>query len=294
MSHDVEAPPEVPEAGLGPPTVRKTSRTARWLSVSLLAALIAFIGVQAHALWVEWRSLGYEQESARLTTVVGYQDINRNPSYAECPDNWMHDEGQFTLLWAGWKPGVGHGWFRVGKGEIDHGRISGPMGRDVIQAIDRPVLEVGGGPRWHRIPWDAPVVGMVLERVPCVYPLLVLQNVEVINDEVAKRPVLVTYCPQVRDQDSVYVFDPVVEGDRLTLGLSGYLHDERPLLYDRKTESLWQLGDGSVTAIAGHYKGKQLRRILKPELFTWSAWRSRYPESRLVVGADRSGGLPTQ
>lgn len=289
MSHDVEASPEAPAAANGRP---KTTRTTWIITSGLLVLLVAYILMQCRTLWGEWQALGFEQERVRRTSVVGYQDINPNPSYAERPDNWMHDEGAFTLLWSGWKPGVGHGWFRVPKGQIDHDRISGPRGRDVIQAIDRPVLEVGGGPRWQRIPWDAPVVGMVLEGVPCVYPLLVLQNVEIVNDEIAKRPVLVTYSPQLPDGDSVAAFDPVVDGQRLTLGDSGYQHDEKPLLYDRKTESLWQVNEQDLTAIAGRLKGKQMKRIAKPVVFTWSDWQKRYPQSRLLVGADRSGGLP--
>jgi hypothetical protein len=262
------------------------------LTIVLMVLLFGFILSQTQLLWSEWYALRDELTGARRNTVVGYQAIHPNPSYAEKPSNWFHDEGEYTLLWSGWKPGVGHGWFRVGRGDIDRSRIAGILGRDVIQAIDRPVVEVGGGRRWELIPSDEPMAALVVEGVPCVYPLLVLKNVEVVNDEVERRPVLVTFSPFAPEPDSIQVYDPMVEGRRVNMGLSGYFHDRKPLLYDRGTESLWVDRDENLTAIAGPMKGARLARAGRPSVVAWGDWRSRYPRSRLVVGADRSRNKP--
>jgi len=283
------------EPTASPPAAAKpTPVLTRFVAVALIVLLVGYIGMQARTLWGEWRDLRVELTRARNTTVVGYKDINPNPSYAACPGDWIRDEGESTLLWSGWKPGVGHGWFRVGRGELDAAHISGPIGRDVIQAIDHPVVEIGGGSRWGVIPWDTPVAGLMLDGVPCVYPLLVMRNVEVVNDVVHDRPILVIFRPFVPDDKAVMVYEPVVKGERLTMGSSGYLHDKKPLLYDRKTESLWVEQNSELTAIAGAMKGTRMARIAQPVLVNWADWRTQHPQSRLIVGADRSGGLPTQ
>ena len=83
------------------------------------------------------------------------------------------------------------------------------------------------------------------------------------------------------------------EGRRVTMGLTGYLHDSEPMLYDRGTESLWVTKPDGLRAISGPHKGAVLRRIGRPTPVSWAGWRSRHPRSRLVVGADRSHPKPS-
>jgi uncharacterized protein DUF3179 len=287
--------PTLPEAAKpkGAPLLSKG------LALGILALLLGYILVQVQSLWGEWRHLRRELDRARHSTVIGYVNINPNPSYAAIPPDWVHDEGDATLLWSGWKPDTGHGWFRVGRGEVEQQRLSRPIGRDVIQAIDWPLVEAPGGQRWERIPWDAQVAGVVLEGISTVYPLLLLRKVEIINDTVHERPLLVTYLPLgnrplTLPELAMNVYDPVVAGERLTMGLTGYFHDQKPVLYDRRTESLWLEDEKALTAFAGRMKGTKIERIGKPDIATWSNWLSRYPQSRLIVGNDRSKGLPKQ
>src|SRR5205823_3535972 len=134
---------------------------------------------------------------------------------ARMPTDWFHDEGESTLLWGGWRNGTGHLWFRVARGDVDRERISQPMGRDVIRAIDHPVVEQGGGRLWSRIPDEAPVVGFRIAGVDTVYPLLVLNKVLVVNDVVGEQPSLVLNSPHgLTLSPGTSVYDPVVEGRR--------------------------------------------------------------------------------
>jgi hypothetical protein len=253
---------------------------------------MSFVVVQARSLWSEWNSLQGDMTRLRQTAVVGYHNINPNPSYAQKPPNWFHDEGEVTLLWSGWRHGDGHRWFRVGRGEIDPARISMPMGRDVIQAIDYPIVERDGGEIWNRIPIEAPVFGEDIGGILCVYPLQVLDKVEVVNDEIGGRHFLVVYNPMIEKNQAVVVYEAVVDGHPITMGLSGYFHDSRPMLYDRGTESFWVPEADGLQAIAGTHKGTRLRPVVRPSLASWGDWRSRHPRSRLLVGADRSKGRP--
>jgi len=282
----LSSPPDLPLRA--PPATTKPTL----LVLLALMILLGFVAVQGHTLWLEWASLRAENTRARDSIVVGYYNINPNPSYAQKPEPWFHDEGPNTLLWSGWKHGVGHGWFRVGRGEVDRERLSLPMGRDVVQAIDYPIVEVNGGKIWGRIPGESSVVGQELGGVASVYPLQVLDKVQIVNDQVEGRAFLVVCNPKIARTQAVAIYDPVMDGHRLTMGMSGYDHDDRPLLYDRGTESLWVQEGDVLNAIAGAHRGARLRKIGQPSPTSWVDWCSHHPKSRLVVGADRSRTRP--
>ena len=169
-----------------------------------------------------------------------------------------------VLLWAGWDEGVGNHWFRLNHGELDHARISEPLGRDVIPAIDEPWVETADGQIWRRIPAQAPVVGQSLEGLPCVYPLLVLRKVVAVNDLVNDHPYLVVFNASRPAEKAVSIFDSQVTGRRLALGTTGYFLSGRPILYDRTTESLWVEEGESFAAISGQQKGSRLALVPAP------------------------------
>jgi len=288
MAH-ADATPPLSTADLG----LKTSTPPRGLALLAMAILIGFVVTQGRTLWKEWGDLQRDMSHVRRTAVIGYPNIHPNPSYARKPSDWFHHEGEFTLLWSGWK-GQSHQWFRVARGEVEQERISLPMGRDVIQAIDYPIVENDGGQIWKKIPGEAEVVGFEVDGVLAVYPLHVLNKVAVVNDLIGERPRLVTFNPARPQGSPVHVFEPIVEGHRITLGMSGYFHDRKPMLYDRGTESLWvQRDDGTLESIAGRYRGSSLRSIGKLAPVSWGDWRWQHPKSRLLIGADRSKDLPS-
>ena len=121
-------------------------------------------------------------------------------------------------------------------------------------------------------------------------PWLLLSKVEAVNDTLNGRPLLVVHTPFQSAEESVDVFDPVVDGQRLTMGLSGHFQrpGPRPLLYDRETESLWVVRDHQMSCVAGTFKGKTLRRLQRCEPMSWSDWVDKHQESRLIVGAYRN------
>ena len=250
-----------------------------------------FIAIQGRTLLREFAALREQQSRTRSSAIVGYVDIHAEPNHAVRPVDWYHDEGGQTLLWAGWKQGK-HEWFRIGRGELAREQISLPMGRDVVRAIDHTIVEHGDGPHWGKVPDTALVAGIWRDGIRVVYPLLVLSKVEVVNDTIGEEPVLVVFRPFVPQREAVAAFAPVIDGHRITMGLSGYLMDKTPVLYDRGTLSLWIQRDATLAAIAGPLKGTALRAVEGLEILAWSDCRARYPESRLVVGADRKKGRP--
>src|SRR5262249_48793455 len=152
---------------------------------------------------------------------------------------WFRTQGDETLLWSGWQIGVGHRWFRFKRGDIDQARISRPASELISRPIDYPLIEGMGGEIWQRIPHEAVGVGHTLDGQPCAYPVAILQKVQVINDVVQGRSVVLVANLLAPPQSAVSVFNADLDGHRLTMAVTGYFHDARPLLFDRGTESLW-------------------------------------------------------
>jgi hypothetical protein len=275
-----DSPPGLAAAG-------PRARPGAWVFLAM-ALLLTVIGFELRSLWREWDWLRAEWSWVRRTGVIGYPNISPSISYALPPENWLYHEGDFTYLWGGWDSHQGHRWFRVGSGDLNEAAISQPMGRDVFRAIDAPLTEAEGGPIWGRIPSEAPVVGLDLAGVATVYPLLVLDRVQVVNDLIAGRPILVTYNPYAPPESSVKVYEALLDGRRVTMGTSGYYLAGVHLLYDRGSESLWKDQGDVLQAIAGPRKGQALHQLARPVLVSWGDWRWRNPKSRLLIGADRS------
>lgn len=282
-----------PVPSVSPAVPRKHRPLIIGLTLAAMAVLLVFIVSLGKTLWGEISTLRAELALVRETEVIGYQGITPRFSYAQKPREWFRQEGEFTMLWSNWQHGEGHRWFRFNRGEIEPTRIAGPLGRDVIQAIDHPLVENTGGLVWQRIPDEAPVLGYQIAGVDTAYPMLLLTKVIVVNDTIREHPFLVISNPlaeRVEDQTSVY--ESVLDGRRVTMGVSGYFSDRKPLLYDRGTESFW-VGDGDeLRSIAGKHRGQRLRRIARPTTVAWSLWRTQHPGCRLVVGADRSHAMP--
>ncbi len=246
--------------------------------------LAAFIAQGGLSLWREWSALRRDRVGVEKSALIGYININPIPSHARRPREWIVAEGDQAKIWAVWD-GRDHRWFRYERpGAIDPKLLSLPLGRDVIQAVDRPIHEESGGALWARIPDDAPVVGVVIGGRASIYPIKVLEKVEAVNDRLGDRPVLVAYTPF---EGRVTTYERSVSGREVVLGHSGYFHGHDPILYDRETESLWVARGDRMAAVAGRRRGESLPRIGQVPTQTWATCRAENPRGRLMVGARR-------
>lgn len=277
-----------------PATVEPPKPLPRTFLFGGLVVMSGFVFTQAPPLYDELLALRRDQASDRASTSMAYLGISPHPSFAHPPDPWYYDDGDRTMLWAGWKHGVGHRWFAVGRGDLDPTTLTFPRGRDVVRSIDVPIFEADGDDHWERLPVDAPVVALDFNRAEIAVPLLVIGKVEAINGEVEGRPYLMTHAPFAGNDEALSLFDPVVDGQRLTFGSAGMFRDARALYYDRGSEGLWVERPEGLVALSGDHKGRVLKRIGRPDQLPWSDWLSSHPDGRLIVGADRTGGLPSQ
>ena len=69
-------------------------------------------------------------------------------------------------------------------------------------------------------------------------------------------------------------------------GVSGYVHKNTFLLYDRKTESLWYpLDDIQWTAISGPRQGETIPFDEEPPIVTLGEWRRKHPNTVVLLGS---------
>ena len=267
---------------------------ARCATIMVIVVLGGFIVTEARSLWTEWTNLQVEIGSAQDTQVIGYRDIAPVASYADGPDEWFRRDGDQSLLWAKWEEGVGHRWFHFRHGDIDRAHLTRPKTVFVSRPIDYPMIETAGGEIWQRIPPDSEVVGHTLLGLKCVYPVLVLGKVQVVNDLVQDHPFLVVSNAFASADQAFSIFEASLNGQRVTMAATGYFHDGKPVLYDRGAQSLWVDEDETLAAVTGVHRGVKLARVAHPAPVPWRTWLSQNQKGRLLVGADRTRGVPDQ
>ena len=152
--------------------------------------------------------------------------------------------------------------------------LSGGPPKDGIPAILKPTFikaaEAGFLNEQDRI------LGLVEGGEAKAYPIKILNWHEIVNDTLAGKPVVVTYCPLC---GTGIGFHPVVNGRLLIFGVSGLLYQSDMLMYDHQSESLWS--QISMEAIAGSMTGATLTHIFL-EHTTWEEWRRAHPATLVL------------
>ncbi len=278
------------------PLPRRRSAAVTWLVlVPTLAVLVTVTAAKGRSLWGEWLALQEDRYRDVHSRVVGFLGVNRDYSFAKPPSGWLQADGDRDLLWAGWdRRKSQHLWFEFPKGQLAASHLSHPMGRDNLRAIDDARVETRGGVIWKAIPPDHLIAACEFAGLPIAYPMAMLDKVIAVNDLIYKRPVLVVYTPFEGENSTVELFDSNLNNKRLTLGHSGYLYDQKPLLYDRQTESLWVSLPRGMEAVAGPHKGTVLKRLAHMNAFHWGEWSDGHPDARLVVGANRAHAIASR
>jgi len=120
------------------------------------------------------------------------------------------------------------------------------------------------------------ILGVVEGVEAKAYPIKILNWHEIVNDTLAGKPVVVTYCPLC---GTGMGFHPVVNGRLLTFGVSGLLYQSDMVMYDHQSESLWS--QISMEAIVGTMVGTTLKPIFL-EHTTWREWRRTHPTTQVL------------
>lgn len=147
--------------------------------------------------------------------------------------------------------------------------------RDCIPSIDRPqylkTAEV------DFLDPDDLVLSLTHAGITRAFPTRILDRHEIVNDHFGDTPIAVTYCPLC---GSGLAFIRVLDGTEVEMGVSGLLHNNDLIMYDRKTESLWQQITGE--AIAGPKRGASLD-ALPVTVSLWEEWRQANPDAQVLA-----------
>ncbi len=167
--------------------------------------------------------------------------------------------------------------------ERDSIRAGGPE-RDRIRSVDAPEFVPPPEATWN--PPQVPVIGVAVGDVAHAYPVHLLEYHQVVNDELAGVPVVLSYdpltgVPKAYRRKIAAKAKEVPGADKvLEFGVSGLLYDGQFLLYDRETESLWAQFEGR--AVAGPMAGTRLEEI-RVHQEPLGIWFQRHPGTLVLA-----------
>ena len=175
------------------------------------------------------------------------------------------------------EPCTGKGWI------IPCQQIVNAVGKDDIPSIDSPKFTTASDVSFLD-DWEL-VLGIKIGDKLKAYPNVILYYHEIVNDFINDTPVAITYCPLT---GSGIAWNRNIEGQTTTFGVSGLIHKNNLIAYDRSTNSSWsQMKNKSV---AGELKSTPIETIQLVEM-TWGAWKNAFPESQVLntnTGYDRN------
>lgn len=157
--------------------------------------------------------------------------------------------------------------------ELSELRSGGPP-KDGIPSINSPKFISQENASW--LADQEPVIYVALDGKARAYPLQILIWHEIVNDEINGKPILITFCPLCY---SALTFGRIIDGETHSFGVSGFLRHSDLVMFDRKTESLWQQFNGK--AIVGDYTGKQLTQI-PSQIISFKQFKDSYPEGKVL------------
>jgi hypothetical protein len=152
---------------------------------------------------------------------------------------------------------------------------SGGPPRDGIPPLDRPLfVATSAADSWLR-PTE-PVIAVADADAARAYPLQILIWHEIVNDTLAGKPIVVTFCPLC---NTSLVFERVISGREFTFGTTGNLRFSDLVMWDRQTESWWQQATGE--AIVGELTPARLTRV--PSLvLSYEVFKQTYPRGTVL------------
>lgn len=145
---------------------------------------------------------------------------------------------------------------------------------DAIPPIHRPVYEPAAEAAW--LSEQDLVIGYAAGGSAWAYPLRILNFHELVNDELAGEPILVSYCPLCY---SGVVYSRRLGGRVLRFGNTSALYESDLVMVDYQTGSYWWQVAGE--AIVGPLTGARLQPL--PSLTTtWGQWRDLHPQTLVL------------
>ena len=155
--------------------------------------------------------------------------------------------------------------------------IQGCPRRDCIPSINNPkYVSVSAAKHMND---DDIVLALSLKGYQRAWPARILDQHEIVNDVIAGIPVAITWCPLCGSAVGVV---RALDGEPTEFGVSGLLYNSDLVLYDRKTETLWDQIE--ARGIVGPLTDTELE-LVPITVTRWGAWKAVHPDT-MVLSAD--------
>lgn len=152
--------------------------------------------------------------------------------------------------------------------------VDGGPDQDGIPSIDEPQFNSVSETTFLE-DWEL-VIGVKVGDTIKAYPHVILYYHEVVNDDVGEMPLALTFCPLT---GSGIGWERTINGEVTEFGVSGLIHKNNLIAYDRKTGSRWsQMLNKSVN---GELKGTDISKLQVVEM-TWGSWKESFPNSEVL------------
>ena len=122
------------------------------------------------------------------------------------------------------------------------------------------------------------VLGIKIGDDVRAYPHQILDYHEIVNDVVGDSAIAITFCPLT---GSGIAWSRLVEGEPTTFGVSGLIHKNNLIAYDRKTESYWS--QMMLQSVKGEKSGERAGSYHLIEM-RWGSWKTVFPNSKVLTG----------
>ena len=164
----------------------------------------------------------------------------------------------------------------------------GGVRKDGIPALTNPKFLQSGERVYAKE--DELVFGIAFNDDARAYPLRIMDWHEMLNDVVGGIPVSLAYCTLCGSGILFHTDHPEApDGKPFQFGSSGLLYRSNKLMFDRRTESLWNHFTG--TPVVGPLVGKGIKLAVLPlTLTSWGDWKRAHPDTKLLslnTGHDR-------
>lgn len=271
----------------------------RALALLILVTAAALIGRFGLRFWNDFQEYREAQRDSEDNAPIGYVGLALRRSYHARPAQFLREEDGKTLLFAARDEATGKDeHYDVTEADLKLDALSGGFGRDSTPGVDYPIFETASSERGLRLRQRQEFYAAVVEEGPTGYPADLLKKIEVVNDANGSKPFVIAFD---RAANRAVAYARTLDGRTLTFGTTGYALGNspdpatgNPVLYDRATGSLWLPGEQALTCVNGPLMGKALPVALPLEPTTWGEWSSRHPNTRVLMGSDRSKPIPTE
>lgn len=243
------------------------ARFVRWRDEPILDLLNKIAGDPEPKTWFDW--MLWQERRAGVAPHPGYVDLKRAVFYRIDPD--------FARF--------------IGPGRLEGARIRfeevtwGGVRADGIEALDAPAM-VPAREADFMLGSD-PVIGVEINGDARAYPLRIMAWHEMVNDVIGGEAIALPFCTLCGA--GVPYLSKIDDGAPLRFGTSGLLYRSNKLMWDDRTESLWNQFSGEPVVGPLSQSGLKLEAapaVLEP----WTRWRARHPES-LVLSLDTGRDL---